>query len=340
MRPMESLTFEALKSLLKAPKKTVIVPHVNPDGDAIGSALGLQQYLTQKGHRATVVVPNDYPKFLKWIPGTSEVINFEKNTALAKKTLDAAELLFTLDFNALHRSGPMQNELEKNKALKIMIDHHQQPENYAAFKYSDTDMGSTAEMIYHFICKLGDKALINKAIGSAIYTGIMTDSASFRFPKTTATTHRVVGELLELGVDHSNIHNLVYDANRHERIQLLGTALKNLCVLVPYNTAYITLSQAELEACNYQKGDTEGLVNYGLSVEKVDLAAIFIEKKSEGIVKISLRSKGDVDVNQFARNHYNGGGHKNAAGGKSLQSLKATVESFIALVAKYKTPKV
>ena len=250
----------------------------------------------------------------------------------AQKKLEVADLVFTLDFNALHRSGSMQKVLTENTALKIMIDHHQQPDNYAAYTYSDVNMCSTAEMVYNFIDQLGDIALINKAIGSALYTGIMTDTASFRFPKTTSTTHRIVAHLIEIGVEHSEIHSKVYDANRYERIKLLGTALNNLTVIAPLHTAYITLSQKELDKIGQQKGDTEGLVNYGLSVEGVKLAAIFIENKEEGIIKISLRSKGDLDVNLLAREHFSGGGHKNAAGGKSTLSLEKTVEEFKKLI--------
>ena len=329
---MKSLTFNDVKSLLQSPKNIVIVCHVNPDGDAIGSSLGLYHYLIQKGHVADVIVPNDYPNFLKWIPGTSSVIQFEKNIKKAQKKLEVADLVFTLDFNALHRSGSMQKVLTENTALKIMIDHHQQPDNYAAYTYSDVNMCSTAEMVYNFIDQLGDIALINKAIGSALYTGIMTDTASFRFPKTTSTTHRIAAHLIEIGVEHSEIHSKVYDANRFERIKLLGTALNNLTVIAPLHTAYITLSQKELDKIGQQKGDTEGLVNYGLSVEGVKLAAIFIENKEEGIIKISLRSKGDFDVNLLAREHFSGGGHKNAAGGKSTLSLEKTVEEFKKLV--------
>ena len=229
------MSFESLKSLLKSPKNIVIVPHINPDGDAIGSSLGLYHYFIQKGHSATIVVPNDYPDFLKWLPGTKEVLNFEFHSEVVQKAFDNADLVFTLDFNALDRCGNLKSVLEANSAPKIMIDHHQHPEAYAAHTYSDTEMGSTAEMIYNFIDQLGDLELLNKDIGTALYTGIMTDTASFKFPKTTATTHRVVAHLIEVGIAHSEIHSLVYDANRFERIQLVGLALSNLRVLKPFN---------------------------------------------------------------------------------------------------------
>ena len=334
---MKSLTLEAVKSLLKTPKNVVIVPHVNPDGDAVGSSLGLYHYLIQKGHDVSVVVPNDYPDFLKWMPGTSAIIYFDSQTELAQQKLEHSELLFTLDFNALHRSGPMQVALEENSTPKIMIDHHQQPEDYAAYSYSDVNMCSTSEMIYHFMEQMGDLELMNSDIGTALYTGIMTDTASFRFPKTTSTTHRVVAHFIEVGVNHSEIHNKVYDENRFERIKLVGVALNNLKVIEHLNTAYITLSQQELDSFGHQKGDTEGLVNYGLSIRGIKFAAIFIENKEDDIIKISLRSKGDFDVNQLAREHFHGGGHQNAAGGKSMLSLEKTVEKFENLVETLKS---
>lgn len=334
---MKKLTSEQVKALLNSPQQVVIVPHVNPDGDAVGSSLGLYHYLIQKGHKVSVIVPNDYPAFLKWIPGTENIIQFNTQRERAEEKLDAAELVFTLDFNALHRSGPMQEVLEENNAIKIMIDHHQQPEDYANYTYSDVAMCSTAEMVYHFIEQMDDLAMMNKTIGAALYTGIMTDTASFRFPKTTSTTHRVVAHLMDLGVHHSDIHSKVYDANRFERIKLLGVALNNLTVLADLNTAYITLSQSELDQFGHQKGDTEGLVNYGLSVKGIKFAAFFIENKEEGIIKISLRSKGDFDVNLLAREHFNGGGHKNAAGGKSTLPLNETIEKFEHLVRTLKT---
>jgi phosphoesterase RecJ-like protein len=334
---MKKLTSEQVKALLNSPQQVVIVPHVNPDGDAVGSSLGLYHYLIQKGHKVSVIVPNDYPAFLKWIPGTENIIQFDTQSERAQEKLDAAELVFTLDFNALYRSGPMQEVLEENSAVKIMIDHHQQPEDYANYTYSDVAMCSTAEMIYHFIEQMDDLAMMNKTIGAALYTGIMTDTASFRFPKTTSTTHRVVAHLMDLGVHHSDIHSKVYDANRFERIKLLGVALSNLRLLPSLHTAYITLSQSELDQFGHQKGDTEGLVNYGLSVKGIKFAAIFIENKEEGIIKISLRSKGDFDVNLLAREHFNGGGHKNAAGGKSTLSLNETIEKFEHLVRTLKT---
>tara|TARA_B100001059_G_C17776359_1_gene551502 strand:+ start:466 stop:1482 length:1017 start_codon:yes stop_codon:yes gene_type:complete len=330
-----SFIFE-IKKLLTTPKKVVIVPHKNPDGDAMGSTLGLCLFLKKKGHSATVITPNDYPEFLKWLPGNDEVINYEMENTISKNIISSADIIFTLDFNSLHRCGEMETPINNAKAVKIMIDHHQEPDSYADYTYSDVNMCSTSQMIYHFIEKMDDLNHIDIAIGEALYTGIMTDTASFRFPLTTSLTHKVIAQLLELGVQKSKIHNAVYDTNSFGRLQLLGCALNNLKFLENYNTSYITLTNKELDFHGFKKGDTEGLVNYGLSLKGAKLAAIFIEHKQEGIIKISFRSKGSFNVNKFARNHFNGGGHNNASGGRSNLNLKDTITKFTDLLTKYK----
>lgn len=325
-----------LKKILSTPKKVVIVPHKNPDGDAMGSTLGLYHYLEKLGHSATVIAPNDYPEFLKWIPGTESVVIHEKELDVTDALISDADLIFTLDFNALHRCGAMGIPIENSKAIKVMIDHHQQPDAYAAFMYSDVSMCSTCQMVYHFIEKMGDLDLIDTAIGEALYTGIMTDTASFRFPLTTSTTHRVIAHLIDVGVEKSKIHNSVYDTNSFGRLQLLGCALNNLRFLENFKTAYISLSNKELDAHGFEKGDTEGLVNYGLSLKGAKFAVIFIEHKEESIIKISFRSKGSFDVNAFARTHFHGGGHKNASGGRSNLNLEDTIANFISILEDYK----
>jgi len=325
-----------IKELLSKPRKIVIVSHKNPDGDAIGSSLGLYLYLIKHNHQVDVIMPNDYPDFLKWMPKENIIINYEANVKNSNAIIDNADVIFTLDFNDLHRSGDMESVLLKANAVKIMIDHHQQPDSYPTYMYSDVDICSTSQMIYHFIDMLDDVELIDKNIGSCLYAGIMTDTGSFRFSSTTSTTHKVIADLIDKGVDNSHIHNLVYDTNSYGRLQLLGCALNNLKVIPKLKTAYITLSQKELNKYNFKKGDTEGVVNYGLSLKGIVFAAIFIEHKQEGIVKMSLRSKGDFNVNEFARAHFNGGGHNNAAGGRSHTSLNKTVEKFISILPSYK----
>ena len=326
-----------LKKILSNPKKVVIVPHKNPDGDAIGSTLGLCNYLKKLGHSAMVIAPNDYPEFLKWIPGTKDVLIHEENTSVAEAHISQADLIFTLDFNALHRCGTMEIPIENSAAIKVMIDHHQQPDDYATYVYSDVSICSTCEMVYHFIEMMDDLEHIDVAIGEALYTGIMTDTASFRFSLTTSTTHRVIAHLIDVGVEKTNIHNAVYDTNSFGRLQLMGCALNNLKFLEPFKTAYISLTNKELDSHDFQKGDTEGLVNYGLSLKGAKFAVIFIEHKQEGIIKISFRSKGDFDVNTFARTHFNGGGHKNASGGRSNLNLEDTIAKFISILSEYKS---
>lgn len=326
-----------LKKILSDPKKVVIVPHKNPDGDAMGSTLSLCHYLKKLGHSATVIAPNNYPEFLKWIPGTKDVLIHEENTTASEVLISEADLIFTLDFNALHRCGAMGTPIENSAALKVMIDHHQMPEQYATYVYSDVRMCSTSQMVYHFIEMMDDLELIDVAIGEGIYTGIMTDTASFRFPLTTSTTHRVIAHLIDVGVEKSNIHNAVYDTNSFGRLKLMGCALNNLKFLEDFKTSYISLTNKELDAHDFQKGDTEGLVNYGLSLKGAKFAVIFIEHKEESIIKISFRSKGNFDVNTFARTHFNGGGHKNAAGGRSNLNLEDTIAKFISILSDYKS---
>ena len=324
----------AIQNLLATPKKIAIIPHRSPDGDAMGSTLALYHFLLKLNHKPVVISPNDFPNFLAWLPSAETVLIYENDKENCTKILNEAELVFTLDFNALHRTGEMEQVLNKLSAPMIMIDHHQKPDSYATVTYSDTAIGSTCEMIYNLISFLDKKTLIDKTIATCIYTGITTDSGSFRFPSTTSTTHRIVAELIDLGIDNSEIHNLLFDDNSSNRLQLLGRALQNIKVFPEFKTSYITLSQKELDEFQYQKGDTEGIVNYGLTIKGINFAAIFIEHKDENIIKVSFRSQGNFDVNQFAREHFNGGGHINAAGGKSYESMKATTNKFEDLISK------
>jgi len=332
---MRQTEIEKIKKLLASPKNIIIVPHKNPDGDAMGSTVGLFHYLKQFNHNATVISPNDYPNFLKWIPGNNQVLIHDYQTETCNNLIEKADIIFTLDFNALHRAGNMETILEKSKAVKILIDHHQSPDSYAQYIYSDVNMSSTCQMVYQFIHLLGDTHMIDSNIATCLYLGIMTDTGSFRFPCTTSNTHIIVADLIQKGANSAYIHNQVYDTNSYERLQLLGCALNNLKVIPESRTAYITLSQDELNKYNFKKGDTEGVVNYGLSLENIVFAAIFIEDKQEGIIKISLRSKGNFSVNDFSRAHFNGGGHINAAGGRSDLSLNDTVNKFITILPDY-----
>jgi phosphoesterase RecJ-like protein len=329
---MKIQDIQAIQLLLATPKKIAIIPHRGPDGDAMGSTLGLYHFLLKNHHQPTVISPNEFPHFLDWMPGASSVKIFEKDKENCTKILEEAEVIFTLDLNALHRVGAMEEVLSKLKAPFIMIDHHQYPHDYAAYTYSDTAFGSTCEMLYNFIVYLGKKEDIDETIGTCIYTGILTDSGSFRFPKTTGDTHRIIAELIDLGVKNTVIPTLLFDNSSFGRLQLLGRALQNMKVLTEHKTAYTTLTQDELDSFDHVKGDTEGIVNYGLSIKGIIFTAIFIENKEEKMIKISFRSQGDFDVNQFARDHFDGGGHHNAAGGKSEVSMEETVQKFEDLV--------
>lgn len=331
------LDIEGVKGLLASPKKIVIIPHRNPDGDAMGSTLGLYHFLKQKGHEAIVISPNEFPDFLAWLPSSETVKVFEKDPEATTSILKSAELIFTLDFNFLNRTGDVMGPvLEKLDTTYLMIDHHQKPGDYAAYTFSDTAYGSTCEMIYHFINMLGENNYIDKTIATCLYTGIVTDSGSFRYHSTTGTTHRIVAEFIDKGIDNAQIHSLLFDNHSHSRIQILAKALQNMEVLPAYKASYTFMTQDELNSFGHNKGDTEGIVNYGLSMKDIIFTAFFTENREEGIIKISFRSKGDFDVNQYARENFNGGGHINAAGGKSTESLEATIQKFIATLAHIK----
>lgn len=334
---MTNDAIEKAKSLLAGSKNIVITCHRNPDGDAMGSSLGLYHYLVKKGHKATVIVPNEFPDFLAWLPASSSCVVFERDNDTATRILKGAEIVFSLDYNVLSRTGDaMEQALTALDASFIMIDHHQAPGDYAAITFSDTSYGSTCEMIYHFIDALGDRNMLDTTIGTCLYTGIVTDSGSFRYSSTTGTTHRIVAEFIDLGIDNSAIHSLLFDNHSQSRIQILARALHNMKVLPQYGTSYMSLSQDELNNFGHNKGDTEGIVNYGLSMKGIVFTAFFTENKDEGIIKISFRSKGDFDVNAYARKYFSGGGHINAAGGRSGETLEATIQKFIATLAEQK----
>jgi len=327
--------FTELKQFLSQPRNIVIIGHRNPDGDAIGSTLGLKHYLDKKGHTTQVLMPNEYPEFLHWVPGSETVKRFDRQNKQSVKALTKSDIVFLLDFNALHRVGDdMQNTLEQYENDFALIDHHQQPDEFM-YMYSDTSMSSTCQMVYNFIEMMGDVELIDKNIATCLYTGIMTDTGSFRFRSTTSTTHRIIADLIDKGAENDRIHSNVHDSNSYSRLLLLGQALSNMKVLPEYKTAFLTLTEEEKRRFNYEKGDTEGVVNYALSLKGIVFAAIFIEDEEQGIIKISFRSKGDFSVNKFARNYFNGGGHDNAAGGRSDESMEDTIARFKTLLTSY-----
>jgi phosphoesterase RecJ-like protein len=331
---VKATEIKQLKTFLSTKRNIVIVTHWSPDGDAMGSSLGLYNFLKHFRHRVTVITPNSYPVFLHWLPGNKNVVVYSEKTSLAKKLVAKADMIFCLDFNSLRRLEKLGDDVGASRARKMIIDHHVQPDDFANYLYHDVKACSTSELLVEFIQELGYSKVINKAMASCLYTGIMTDTGSFRFPSTTAKTHRIVAFLIEAGANNSGIYEKVFDTNSADSVKLLGYCLgEKLKIFPEYRTGFISLSKDEMQRFNYQKGDTEGVVNYALSIKGIRFAVFIVER--DGIIKMSFRSKGSFDVNKFARRHFDGGGHVNAAGGMSQLSLDATIDKLIALLPAY-----
>jgi phosphoesterase RecJ-like protein len=328
---------EQFYPILNQPFKAVITAHQKPDGDAMGSTLGLYHFLKQLGHEVTVISPTNWAPFLDWMPGVDQVIDFEANKNEASQIVAAADYVFCLDFNILHRTKHLEPIIRDSKALKILIDHHQQPDTPSfAYGISDVKMSSTCEMVYDFIVQSGHSNLINLDIASCLYTGLMTDTGSFRFPSTTASVHKIVAHLKELGLQHAKIHENIYDNSTEGRLKFMGNAFLNRMTVLPeFKTAVMAIPKTDIYKFELKTGDTEGLVNYLLSIEGVKFAAILIDREEER--KWSFRSKGNFDVNIFARTHFEGGGHANAAGGRSSKSLDETLNDFKTIIENYKS---
>lgn len=327
----------ALKELLQEPKEILITTHHKPDADALGSSLGLAGYLKKKGHLVTVVTPSDYPAFLNWMNGNNDVIAYDPatNDELVRKIFSQADVIFCLDFSSLSRINELGPYVQEANATKVLIDHHLEPEDFAQLVFSDTNAAATAELVFEVIRDLGDQDLIDVNIGECLYAGIMTDTGSFRHPSTSRNVHLIIAELLHIGVNTSNIHRLIYDSHTETRLRFLGYVLKDkLTVLREFRTAYIAITAEELKQYDSKTGDTEGLVNFALSIEGVVFAALIIDRGSG--VKMSFRSVGNFSVNDFARKHFQGGGHRNAAGGISFASLNETINQFLQILPEYK----
>lgn len=321
-----------IHTLLTPERKIVILTHYNPDGDAIGSSLGLKHYLRARGIESEVVVPNDFPKFLKWMPEAKKITIADYKRKKAWDLVAEAEVLFILDFNASHRLGNLVGPwLDRAKGVKILIDHHQQPDEFD-FVYSDTKVPATSQMIYHFIEALEQESLIQVEAAQCLYCGIMTDTGGFRFRSTSATTHRIVANLIDHGADPSLISSQTWDTNSVSRLKLLSLVLGRMEMVKDGQVAILYLTREELKSYGFEKGDTEGFVNYGLSILGSRMAVFFMEDLYEDFIKISFRSKDDVDVNKFARSHFNGGGHINAAGGRYDETIQKTIEKFKNLI--------
>ena len=326
-----------ISQLLANPKKIAITTHHKPDADALGSSLALALYLRKKGHQANVICPSDYPAFLNWMPGEPSVLAYDadKPWEHMKALFLEADVIFCLDFNSLSRINDLGDWVKESPAVRIMIDHHLQPDDFARYRIWDTGAAATAELIFNFITCLGDHAMIDVPIAECLYAGLVTDTGSFRHPSTNRTVHLIAADLLRIGVNPSRIHKLVYDNNHLNRLRFLGFVLKDKLVVLPdYHTAYIAISKDEIREYNVDTGDTEGIVNYALSIKGMVMGIVIIDRKD--MVKMSFRSVGDFDVNTFARKYFEGGGHKNAAGGKSALSLEATVDRVLRSVEENK----
>ncbi|TAH26720.1 MAG: bifunctional oligoribonuclease/PAP phosphatase NrnA [Cytophagales bacterium] len=330
MEPIASMI-----SHLDSPKKIVITTHHKPDADALGSSLALMRFLVKKGHQVTVIAPSDYPVFLNWMEGNDKVLIYaqEQHEALTKITHEA-DVIFCLDFNSLLRIHQYGEIVSQAKGLKVMIDHHLEPDSFANYQLWDTKAAATAVLIYKFIDICEGLHLIDTCIAECLYAGIMTDTGSFRHPNTNVEVHEIVAQLIRAGINTSRIHKNIFDNNSLDKLKFLGFALSEKLIVLPqYHVAYFVINKEELEKYHSQTGDTEGLVNYALSLEGIVMACLMIERSDA--VKLSFRSKEDFSVNQFARTHFEGGGHKNAAGGKSDLDLKATENKFLEVLPQY-----
>ncbi|KQS33074.1 bifunctional oligoribonuclease/PAP phosphatase NrnA [Dyadobacter sp. Leaf189] len=333
-------TVKELSSFLSLPQKIIITMHRDPDADALGSSLGWASYLSKKGHEVTVISPTEYAANLRWMVNPDLVLVYEKASEQAKcrKKIQEATLICCLDFSVLSRLKDLGKVVQEAPAPKMMIDHHLEPEYFATWMIWDTNAAATAQLVYQLVKELEDYApateIFDVPMAEYLYAGIMTDTGSFRHANVTADVHLAVADLMRTGFDSSRVHRLIYDNAPLSRLQFLGYVLSQKLVVLPkYRTAYMVLTEAELQRFNSSTGETEGIVNYGLQVENVVMSAMFIERKGE--IKISFRSVGTFSVRDLASTHFNGGGHKNASGGRSEQSVNETVDYFLSILPTY-----
>lgn len=324
-----------LKEKLQSFKRAVILSHRSPDGDSIGSSLGLWHYLNPLIDTVTVISPDPAPQFIEWMDGFDQVLNYEQHTEESTKLIKEADLICCLDFNTPSRMGDMVEAFHQNNdAFILNIDHHQNPEDFADFQLSDTTASSTCQLVFDFIVAMGNAENISKEAAECLYCGIITDTGSFRFSSTSKHTHNVVAQLIDKGVVPNEIHQNVYDNYSADRLRLLGFALsERFKVYDQYRTGIIYLTEKDLKQFQFRKGDTEGLVNYPLSVGNIKMAILITEK--DGKVKMSFRSKGNFKVNELANKYFNGGGHLNAAGGISNLTVEETVKKIESILPEY-----
>lgn len=324
---------EDIKNLLADKKRIVITTHINPDGDALGSSIGLHSFLDKMGHEVCTIIPNDYPNYLSWMVDDEDLINFSDNKKKSSKKIEESEVIFCLDFNNLDRIKELGDLIEVSRASKILIDHHLEPTKFYNYSIHNASASATAELVYDLMYFM-DKKSIDKKISECIYAGILTDTGSFKFPSTSSKVHRIISDLINRGINISKINREIYDNNSIDKIKLIGFALsQKLEIISNGNVAFISLSRKELKDHNFKKGDTEGLVNFALSISKVNMAILMIETKER--IKFSFRSVGQFSVNEFAKAHFNGGGHKNAAGGSLDCKLSVALDKLLKSISKY-----
>lgn len=334
--PELTMELTNLFNWLKQPRRITLLTHVRPDGDAIGSALAMKMYLEKKGHTANVIAPDDFPDFLDWMPGSKQVYIHQRNRKTCFAILTQSDAIFFLDFNAIKRIEALGEDVMKltRPYVSVMIDHHREPDNFTDYRLWNDHASSTAELVYTFMEMAGDIHLLDQDMAACIYAGIALDTGIFQYSNTTAHVHAIAGKLMEYGIKVDRIHNDLYNQYGENRIRFIGYLLSQKLHIIPaYRAAYMSITMAEAEQYKLSIGDKEGIVNLPLAMKDIDIAVLFTEDK--GKVKMSLRSKGDVNVEILARNFFNGGGHMNASGGSSKQSLEDTIKTFEEVLPKF-----
>ena len=330
---MNDNILNSVNELFSEKRNIILIPHSSPDADALGSCLAIYHFFNQK-NEVNIISPNEYTEILNFLPGSENILNYERDKEKCEKIFNKGDIIFTLDFNSLGRARNLSSLISKSSATTIMIDHHENPDNYADITISNSKMSSTCEMVYDFICSI-DKSKIDNKIATCIYTGIVADTGSFRFPSTTSKTLRVGSELINHGVNVTEIFEKLHNNFQFKRLKLLGSAINNFKKIEGLPVVYTSITDKDQKVNDFKKGDSEGFVNFGLSVADILCSVLFIEKKDEGLIKISFRSKGDFKVNIFASKYFNGGGHEHASGGISKLSLKETEKKFITDITQY-----
>ncbi len=330
---MNDNILKSVTKLFSEKRNIILIPHSSPDADALGSCLALYHFFKSK-NEVNIISPNEYTEILNFLPGSENVLNYERDKEKCENMINKGDVIFTLDFNSLGRARNLSSLISKSSATTIMIDHHENPDNYADITISNSKMSSTCEMVYDFICSI-DKSIIDNKIATCIYTGIVADTGSFRFPSTTSKTLKVGSELINHGVNVTEIFEKLHNNFQFNRLKLLGSTINNFKRISGLPVVYTSITDNDQKVNNFKKGDSEGFVNFGLSVADILCSVLFIEKKDEGLIKISFRSKGDFKVNIFASKYFNGGGHEHASGGISRLSLKETEKKFIKDIKKY-----